>query len=198
MGDTGSAGFGRIEEHSMPLWELSVVEQRETFVKLALASGANRSELCREFGISRKAGYKWLERYRAAGGAGLGDRSRRPHASPSRTADATVAEVLRIRASSNNAWGGRKIAWTLASHGWRPVPALSTITEILRRHGKLDRQAQHPGPHVRFERAEPNELWQMDFKGISRWRWGAAIRSRCSMITRGIRCASRPATTSRT
>ena len=149
----------------MPLWELSVVEQRETFVKLALASGANRSELCREFGISRKAGYKWLERYRAAGGAGLGDRSRRPHASPSRTADATVAEVLRIRASSNNAWGGRKIAWTLASHGWRPVPALSTITEILRRHGKLDRQAQHPGPHVRFERAEPNELWQMDFKG---------------------------------
>ncbi len=98
----------------MPLWELSVVEQRGALVKLALASGANRSELCRDFGISRKTGYKWLERYRAAGGESLGDRSRRPHTSPSRTDDATVEEVLRIRAASNNAWGGRKIALTLA------------------------------------------------------------------------------------
>ena len=149
----------------MRLWELSVVEQREAFVKLALASEANRSELCRDFGISRKTGYKWLERYRAAGGEGLVDRSRRPHRSPLRTDEAMEAEVLRIRAASNNAWGGRKIAWTLAGNGWEPVPALSTITEVLRRHGKLDRQAQHPGPYVRFERAEPNELWQMDFKG---------------------------------
>jgi len=149
----------------MPLRELSVVEQRETFVTLALADGANRSELCRDFGISRKTGYKWLERHRVASSEGLDDRSRRPHTSPSRTAAATAAEVLRIRAASNNAWGGRKIAWTLASNGWQDVPALSTITEILRRHGKLDRQAQHPGAHIRFERAEPNELWQMDFKG---------------------------------
>jgi len=149
----------------MPLWELCVVVQREAFVKLALASGANRSELCREFGISRKTGYKWLERYRSAGGEGLRDRSRRPHTSPWRTEEATEAAVLGIRAASNNAWGGRKIAWTLARDGLQPVPALSTITEILRRHHKLDRQAQHPGPHVRFERAEPNELWQMDFKG---------------------------------
>jgi transposase InsO family protein len=46
------------------------------------------------------------------------------------------------------------------------APAASTVTEILRRHGKLDgRGAEHPGPHRRFERAQPNELWQMDFKG---------------------------------
>lgn len=149
----------------MPLWELSVVDQREAFVKLALANGANRSALCRSFGISRKTGYKWLGRHGAAGTDSLLDRSRRPHTSPSRTDAATEAAVLRIRAASNNAWGARKIGWTLASQGWLAVPALSTITEILRRHGKLDRQAQHPGPHVRFERAEPNELWQMDFKG---------------------------------
>src|ERR1039458_3369454 len=123
MGGTPSAGIGRLEEPPMPLWELSVVVQREAFVKLALASGANRSELCRDFGISRKTGYKWLERYRSAGGDGLSDRSRRPHTSPSRTAEATEAAVLRIRAANNNAWGGRKIAWTLASDGWQPVPA---------------------------------------------------------------------------
>jgi len=149
----------------MPLRELSVFDQREAFVKLAMASEANRSALCRDFGISRKTGYKWLERHRVSGTDGLVDRSRRPHTSPSRTDAATEAAVLRIRAASNNAWGARKIGWTLGCQGWQPVPALSTITEILRRHGKLDRQAQHPGPHVRFERAEPNELWQMDFKG---------------------------------
>jgi transposase InsO family protein len=149
----------------MSMRELSVVDQREAFVSLATMNGANRSGLCREFGISRKTGYKWLGRHRLAGDIGLVDRSRRPHTSPLRTDEATETAVLGIRAASNNAWGARKIAWTLASQGWQPVPALSTITEILRRHGKLDRPAQHPGPHIRFERAEPNELWQMDFKG---------------------------------
>src|SRR5271169_5531312 len=128
MGDSGSVGFGRIGEHSMPLWELSVVAQRETFVKLALASGANRSGLCRDFGISRKTGYKWLGRHRLAGDVGLVDRSRRPHTSPLRTDEATETAVLGIRAANNNAWGARKIAWTLGSQGWHPVPALSTIT----------------------------------------------------------------------
>ena len=138
---------------------------REEFVRLALAPGANVSELCRRFGIERSTGHKWVVRYIAAGSAGLADRSRRPHASPSKTDAATEAEVLRIRAEHNNAWGGRKIAWTLARNGWPAVPAESTISDILRRHGKLDRGAQHPGPHTRFERAEPTELWQMDFKG---------------------------------
>jgi transposase InsO family protein len=149
----------------MPLRELSVLDQREAFVRLASARGSNRSELCRDFGISRKTGYKWIERHRLAGDGSLADRSRRPHRSPLRTDAATEAAVLRIRAASNDAWGARKIGWTLASQGWHAVPALSTITAILRRHGKLDRPAQHPGPHVRFERAAPNELWQMDFKG---------------------------------
>jgi transposase InsO family protein len=149
----------------MPLRELSVLDQREAFVKLATMSGSNRSALCRDFGISRKTGYKWLDRQGLAGAGSLADRSRRPHRSPWRTDAATEAAVLRIRAASNNAWGARKIAWVLASQGWHTVPALSTITGILRRHGKLDRPAQHPGAHVRFERAEPNELWQMDFKG---------------------------------
>ena len=66
----------------MPWRELSVMEQREEFVRLALSPGANVSELCRRFGISRSKGYKWLGRYRAEGRAGLADRSRRPWRSP--------------------------------------------------------------------------------------------------------------------
>jgi transposase InsO family protein len=149
----------------MPWREASVIELREEFVGLAMAPGANVSDLCRRFGIERSTGHKWLKRYKAEGSSGLVDRSRRPHVSPLRTDAATESEVLRIRAESNNAWGGRKIAWTLGQADFETVPAPSTISDILRRHGKLDHGSQHPGPHVRFERAEPNELWQMDFKG---------------------------------
>jgi transposase InsO family protein len=149
----------------MPWREASVTKLREEFVQLALASGANVSELCRRFGIERSTGHKWIRRYRAEGPAGLADRTRRPHTSPMKTDAATEVEVLRIRAENNNAWGGRKIAWTMARNGWKTVPAETTISDILRRHGKLDRADQHPGPFIRFERDEPNELWQMDFKG---------------------------------
>lgn len=150
----------------MPWRELSVMEQREEFVRLASVKGANKSELCRRFGISRDKGYKWLRRYQAGDRSSLCDRSRRPHQSPLRTNAATEAEVLRIRARSNNAWGARKIARVMETSGWATVPALSTITEILRRHGKLvEKQHEHPGPFQRFERSAPNDLWQMDFKG---------------------------------
>ncbi len=142
------------------------MDQREEFARLALQPGTNMRELCRRFGISRSNGYKWLDRFLAGGRDGLADRSRRPHRSPARTAGAVEAEVLRIREGSNNAWGGRKIAKVLGRDGAMVVPSASTITEILRRHGKLDQRAsEHPGPYQRFERAQPNELWQMDFKG---------------------------------
>jgi transposase InsO family protein len=74
--------------------------------------------------------------------------------------------VLRIRTESSEAWGGRKIRAAMQRTGHAEVPAASTITAILRRHGKLGvRAGEHPGPYQRFEYAAPNELWQMDFKG---------------------------------
>ena len=163
----------------MPWRELTVIDQREEFAKLALAQGVNLSELCRRFGISRSNGHKWLGRYLAQGREGLADRSRRPHRSPTRTAAVVEARVLGIRDESNNAWGGRKIAHVMKREGATVVPATSTITEILRRHGKLEQRAsEHPGPCQRFERAQPNELWQMDFKGNF-----ALPRGRCHPLT---------------
>jgi transposase InsO family protein len=159
--------------------ELSVVEQREEFVRLAMMPGANISELCRRFGISRDTGHRTLKRHAAQGQAGLSDRSRRPHASPSRTVPSTEAEILRIRSEHNNAWGARKIARVMERSGFADVPALSTITEVLRRHGKLgERASRHRGPFIRFEREAPNELWQMDFKGHF-----ALARGRCHPLT---------------
>ena len=132
----------------MPWAEASVMELREEFVRLALAPGANVSALSRHFGIERSTGRKWIERYKSEGLAGLADRSRRPHGSPYKTGAATEAEVLRIRAENNNAWGARKIAWTMAANGWPAVPATGTITDILRRHGELDRDAHTRRNHV--------------------------------------------------
>lgn len=151
----------------MAFREVSVMDQKREFVVFARAEGANVRDLCRRFGISPTTGYKWLDRYQREGLAGLAERSRRPQSSPLRTAAAIEAKVLEVRELSNNAWGGRKIKRALEDDGEMGIPAASTITEIMRRHGRLSDSgsAAHPGPWTRFERRSPNELWQMDFKG---------------------------------
>lgn len=150
----------------MPWREVTRVSLREEFVKLASSKGANRRELCRRFGISAKTGYKWLARFKEQGAAGLRDGSRRPHRSPRRTASAIELMVVKWRAESGNCWGGRKIRRLLTAQGVTSPPAPSTVTGILRRYDLLAPQA-YPRPLATggFERALPNELWQMDFKG---------------------------------
>jgi transposase InsO family protein len=148
----------------MPWQEVTVVSLRAEFVALARQEGANVRCLCRRFGISPPTAYKWLKRYQQAGVAGLQDQSRRPHRSPSRTPPELEALVVGLR-DAHPTWGGRKLAARLAGHADARVPPPSTITDILRRHARLN--SATPQPHVwrRFERPLPNQLWQMDFKG---------------------------------
>jgi transposase InsO family protein len=167
------------EVDRMPWREVTRMSLREEFVQLALQAGVNRRELCRRFGIAPKTGYKWLMRYARAGASGLEDRSKRPLRSPARTAAEVEQAVIRLRHASRNSWGGRKLARLLAGQGG-PALAPSTVTGILRRAGLLDGAAA-PGqrPLQRFERAAPNELWQMDFKG----HFPLLSRSRCHPLT---------------
>lgn len=140
------------------------MSSRREFVELAKVEGANVSELCRRFGISRKTGHKWIGRERGGEEGWEADRSRRPLHSPGKVAAAVEERVLAERAE-HAAWGGRKIRRRLQDKGQSP-PAASTVTAILRRNGKIEPLASlQKGPMTRFERAEPNELWQMDFKG---------------------------------
>jgi transposase InsO family protein len=149
----------------MPWEERTVVSERLEFVTLADQEGADVSALCGRFGISRKTGYKWLARYRAAGAAGLADRPRRPVGSPGRTPADVEAAVLALR-DEHPAWGGRKLHHRLVALGLPDVPAPSTITAILRRHGRLEaEEGAARRAFLRFERAAPNDLWQLDFMG---------------------------------
>jgi transposase InsO family protein len=150
----------------MPWREVSVMEQRREFVRLAMQEGVNRRELCRRFGISAQTGYKWLGRS-ADGDRRLANRPRRPHRSPGRTEAATEAMVLQVR-DAHPIWGARKIAQCLKRDGY-DVPANSTVHAILRRHDRITPPPGSPGqPYRRFEKEAPNLLWQMDFKGHTR------------------------------
>lgn len=149
----------------MPWKEATPMSERKAFVAQALEADVNMSALCREYGISRKTGYKWLARYRSQGLEGLQDRSRRPHHSPKQTAP-EVEQVILAARQRHPAWGGRKLKRWLENRGYGAIPAPSTITEILRRHGQLDEEeARKHRPFKRFEMEAPNDLWQMDFKG---------------------------------
>lgn len=149
----------------MPWKEVSSMSQRLEFVTFASAEEANIRELCRRFNISPNTGYKWLARFQLEGAAGLVDKSRRPHHSPTQVDPAMEAAVIKLR-QQHPAWGGAKLQHRLLALGHAQPPSASTITAILRRQQLLDPQesCKHQA-FRRFEKAAPNELWQMDFKG---------------------------------
>ena len=149
----------------MPWKEVSVMSERIEFIKQVLQSEANFNQLCQHFKISRKTGYKWLRRYRRYGEPGLSDRSRRPRLMPMKTSWVVERFVLEVR-DEHPAWGGRKIHRRLKDLGHGDVPSPSTITAILHRHGRINpKEAEKHTAFQRFEMEQPNQLWQMDFKG---------------------------------
>jgi transposase InsO family protein len=160
-------------------WKVeSSMSLRQEFVVFALRADANVSGLCRQFRISRKTGYKWLARQKADALDALADRSRRPLRSPGKTIARTGKLVVDLR-SKHPAWGARKLRQRLEDLGHLELPARSTVNDILRRRGLIDPQvsAQHTA-FKRFERKNPNELWQMDFKGHF-----ATASGRCHPLT---------------
>ena len=146
----------------MPWRSSSIMDERIRFVISAINDSDSISSLCRQFGISRQTGYRWLGRYRQCGSiTSLVDRSRRPHRSPSRTPPQIEQQVIALR--KRYSWGARKLHHLLADQGVS-LPA-STIHNVLRRHGLIVPKARDRPALKRFERSVANQLWQMDFKG---------------------------------
>lgn len=135
---------------------------REEFVQASRESD-NFSALCREFGITRKTGYKWLER--AANGQGLEDVSRRPHHVGCRTALEIEEQIIRLRAE-NPGWGAKTLKRVLENEGADNIPCVKTVNNILKRYGCIipEESVKHKA-YIRFEKQRCNEMWQTDFKG---------------------------------
>jgi len=149
----------------MPWKERSVMSERLEFIKLAQQNCRNLSQLCKEFGISRKTGYKWLRRFQEEGLAGLADRSRRPKHMPAKTPGETEQAVLKIR-DKEPSWGGRKIYARLNELGHQNIPQPSTITAILHRNSCIAPEESIKRTKYQFFEMElPNSVFQMDFKG---------------------------------
>jgi putative transposase len=166
----------------MPWRETCAVDERRRFVLAAEAGEEAFAALCRQFGISRHHGYKWLERWRAEGAAGLVDRSRAPLNHPQAVAE-ELAEACLAARRAHPTWGPVKVrAWLERRHPGRAWPAASTIGALFDRAGlTVKRRPRRRGPPggPLFAAAAANDVWTMDFKGWFRTGDGA----RCGPFT---------------
>src|SRR5579864_5784070 len=145
---------------------MDLQEQRVRFVIEATQKRRSLAALCAAYEISRPTGYLWLQRYREQGVAGIAEQSRKPHHSPRRTGDELERQVTELRLGYPD-WGARKLKVLLARQGVE-LPR-NTIHRILQRHDLIHDQDRRVAATQRFERGQPNELWQMDFKGPKGW-----------------------------
>ena len=158
-------------------WESRTVEdQRKEFAQAAM-NCSNFSALCREFGITRRTGRKWVERYELQ--QPLTDRSRRPHTTPTRTPEEIEMLILAVRAD-NPGWGAKTIHNVLTREGHENLPCVKTVNNILHRYGCISpEESQKRQPFTRFEKDCCNVMWQTDFKGEFRM----ADRNYCYPLT---------------
>ena len=149
-------------------WECKTVEdQRREFAQAAMYC-KNFSALCREFGITRRTGLKWKERYTAC--QPLTDRSRKPHTTPTRTPEEVELLILAVRAE-NPGWGAKTIHRVLERRGCQNLPCVKTVNNILHRYGCISpEESQKRQPYTSFEKERCNVMWQTDFKGEFRMK----------------------------
>jgi transposase InsO family protein len=141
------------------------MEERFRFV-LRLLEGEDMSSVCREFGISRKTGYKIFERYKDDGLESLSDRSRRPVRYANQLPEQIETAIVQFKKEKPH-WGARKIREMLVRRIPNDVriPAVSTIHAVLDRHGLVNpMKARRTGTALSAGEF-PNDLWCVDFKG---------------------------------
>jgi transposase InsO family protein len=165
----------------VPWQEKTTMELRYEFVVLAEQAQAERkmSALCQQYGISRKAGYALLKRYKAEGLEGLTERSRRPKTSPTQTAEMITEHIVILR-KQHPTWGARKLKARLEALGHTDLPSVTTVNHILKRQGCIEKvESLKHKAWKRFEHEAPNDLWQMDFKG----HFSLLTQERCHPLT---------------
>ncbi len=163
----------------MPWRELKIMDEREEFVLKSLSEDTSFVSLCKEYGISRKTGYKWRDRFLEDGKYGLGDKSRRPKSSPSELAEDVVIKILQIR-HHHPSWGAKKIACILKE------ASVSSVYRVLAKANLLKKKRSHKVKDLHkgnlnqlIEPNKPNDVWTIDYKG---W-WLSEDIKRCNPLT---------------
>jgi transposase InsO family protein len=159
-------------------WEERTVEKNRTeFVKRVLAGEKSKSSLCREYGISRPTGDKWINRNQS--GEGFKDRSRAPFHTPNKINSEVEALIVAAR-EKEPAIGAVKIHRMLSNKGYTELPCTSTVNAVLKRNGLITEEAsQAATPYKRFEKDAANVMWQSDFKG----HYGMGDGKRCHPLS---------------
>jgi len=165
----------------MPWKELEPMNQRTEFALRAMKTD-NFRELCQEYGISAKTGYKWRERFLQYGVSGMGEWSRRPRSSPKGLVESVVCEIVRLKQQHRH-WGPRKLR-KVYERMHEEVPSESSFKRVLERAGLVEgrprRTRQQAGRLFSGRKASaPNEVWTVDFKG---W-WYVGGSRRCEPLT---------------
>ena len=145
------------------------MNERIKFIAAYLEEEESFTDLCLQFEISRKTGYKWVERYQNGGVQALVDLSRAPHSHPNKTDEEMIETLLSVR-RKHPFWGPKKlIAVVERQHPEWILPAPSTVGDVLRKEGivrrRKRRRTSSPYAERLSEYANPNDLWCADFKG---------------------------------
>ncbi len=155
---------------------VTIMDQRVRFISEYLNNYFAVSELCNQFEISRKTGYKWIGRYKQFGPEGLKDKSSKPTSCPHKT-DLKIINAIKTIRLKHPYWGAKKLLVRLAKrHPEWIFPAISTTADILKREGlilpsKRRLKRKHPGcPKTKAEK--PNDIWTADYKGHFKTRDG--------------------------
>ena len=166
----------------MPWKEETMITKRTEFALRAMQPDINFSELCQEYGISRRVGYKWKKRFEEEGSSGMQERSRRPQNSPIEIDEDTLCKITRLH-ERHRSWGPKKIR-AVYSRTYSPVPSESTFKRIFEKCGwvkkrKRNKSAETGRIHNGVTAQAANEVWTVDFKG---W-WQTEDGEHCEPLT---------------
>ena len=168
----------------MPWKEINVMNQRTEFVLKTLQNAVPFDQLCREYGISRKTGYKWKNRFFERGLDGLQDQSRKPDKSPNELDESVICRIVKLKLAHPH-WGPNKIRAIFArQYPETEIPSTSSFKRVLDKAGlvehRLRRRQQETGRiQNRTETTAPNQVWTVDFKG---W-WHTRDKKRFEPLT---------------
>lgn len=172
----------------MPWRVSSPMSERKAFIRAWTERSRNVADICAEFGISEKTGYKLIKRFREFGDAGLEERSHAVRNHPFRITEDVEQIIIRLK-HAHPEYGAQVIHDRLKSHEpFKHWPAASSIGELLKRHGLVKRRRRRDGVErgaylksFLTKGTEPNLVWTADFKG--EFRLNSGNREYCYPLT---------------